>query len=262
MFRALRTAALGMSAQSLEIDNIANNLSNVNTTAFKKSSIEFQDLFYQSLRPAGVADRTNTKLPTELQIGHGSRAVATVKSFSQGDVVNTGNALDVALESDGFFQIQRPDGSILYTRDGSFHLSAEGQIVNGSGLLLEPEVTIPPDAVSISIGANGIVSVILPGESQPEEVGQIELAKFVNSAGLKNVGGNLYEVTAASGDPLLGTPGSQGFGTVLQGYLEKSNVDVVREMVDMIVTHRAFEINSKAIRTAEEMLQTATNIKR
>jgi flagellar basal-body rod protein FlgG len=262
MFRALRTAALGMTAQSLRIDNIANNLANVNTTAFKKSTVEFQDLFYQSFRPAGVADQINTQIPTELQIGHGNRAVATVKNFAQGDVVNTGNALDMALESEGFFQIQRPDGLIVYTRDGNFHLSSTGQIVNSSGMLLEPAISIPEDAVSINIGAEGIISVILPSEIEPEEVGQIELAKFINPAGLKNIGGNLYEATAASGQPILGTPGSEGFGTLLQGYLEKSNVDVVQEMVDMIVTERAYEINARAIRTAEQMMDTATNIKR
>ncbi len=262
MFRALRTAALGMSAQSLRVDNIANNLSNVNTTAFKRSSIEFQDLFYQSFRPAGVADQTNTELPTELQVGHGNRPVATVKNFSQGDVINSGNALDLALEGEGFFQIQQPDGTIVYTRDGNFNLNSSGQLVNPAGLLLEPNISIPQDAVAIHVASDGAVSVVLPGESQPEEVGRIELAKFINPAGLRSIGGNLYEATGASGEPILGTPGSRGFGKLLQGYLEKSNVDVVREMVNLIVAHRAYEINARAIRTAEQMMETATNIRR
>ncbi|MFQ5705965.1 MAG: flagellar basal-body rod protein FlgG [bacterium] len=262
MIRSLRTAALGMSAQSLRVDNIANNLANVNTTAFKKSTIEFQDLFYQSFRPAGVKDQSNAEIPTELQIGHGNRPVATIKNFSQGDVVNTGNALDLSLNGEGFFQIQRPDGSIVYTRDGSFNLSSKGQIVNSSGLLLDPETSIPEEAVSINVGSDGNISVLLPGESTPQEVGQIELAKFINPAGLKSIGGNLYEATAASGEPTLGTPGSDGIGSVLQGFLEKSNVEVVQEMVELIVAQRAYEINAKAIRTAEQMMEIANNIKR
>lgn len=262
MFRALRTAALGMSAQSLRVDNIANNLSNTNTTGFKKSSIEFQDLFYQTFRPAGISDQINTELPTELQIGNGNRPVATVKNFSQGEVVNTSNALDIALQGDGFFQIQKPDGTIAYTRDGSFHLSSSGQIVTATGLALEPSLTVPENALSINISADGIVSVILPGEIEPEEIGQIELAKFINPAGLRSIGGNLYEATAASGEPILGTPGRDGMARILQGYLEKSNVDVVQEMVELIVAHRAYEINARAIRTAEQMMEIANSIKR
>ncbi len=262
MFRALRTAALGMTAQSLRVDNIANNLSNVNTTAFKKSTIEFQDLFYHTLRLAGVADQNNTELPTELQIGHGNRPVATVRNFEQGDVVNTTNPLDIALEGDGFFQIQRPDGTIVYTRDGNFNVNSSGQIVNAAGLLLEPNISIPENATGIHVGADGRVSVLIAGETQPEEVGQIELAKFINPGGLRSIGGNLYEATTASGEPILGTPGGNGFGRLLQGYLEKSNVDVVQEMVSLIVAHRAYEINARAIRTAEQMMETATNIRR
>ncbi|MFQ5752831.1 MAG: flagellar basal-body rod protein FlgG [bacterium] len=262
MIRALRTASLGMYAQSLKLDNIANNMANTNTTGYKKSSIEFQDLFYQTLRPAGVTDQLNTELPTELQIGHGNRPVATVKNFSQGNVVNTENALDIALDGDGFYQIQQPDGTIAYTRDGNFNLSSKGQIVNATGLLLEPEISIPKDAVSIHIGADGVVSALISGETEPEELGQIELAKFVNPGGLKNIGGDLLLATAASGDPLLGTPGTEGFGKVLQGYLEESNVNVVQEMVGLIVAQRAFEINSKALKTAEQMMEIASNLKR
>ncbi|RMF68510.1 MAG: flagellar basal-body rod protein FlgG [Calditrichaeota bacterium] len=262
MLRALRTASLGMLAQSLRVDNIANNLANTNTTGFKKSNIEFQDLFYQTFKPAGVVDQVNTQLPTELQIGHGNRPVATIKNFSQGDVVNTSNALDLALDGAGFFQIQRPDGTIAYTRDGNFSISSTGQIVNAAGLQLEPAISIPEDAVSINVGADGVVSVLVAGETDPQEVGQIELAKFINPAGLKNIGGNLFEQTTASGDPILGNPGSDGLGQVLQGYLEQSNVNVVQEMVDLIVAQRAFEVNSRAIRTAEQMLEIANNLKR
>jgi len=262
MIRALRTAALGMNAQSLKLDNIANNMANSNTTGFKRSSIEFQDLFYQTFRPAGVTDQLNTELPTELQIGHGTRPVASVKNFSQGSVRNTGNPLDLALEGNGFFQIQQPDGTMAYARDGNFALSSTGEIVNAVGLLLEPQISIPEDAVSITISADGIVSALVAGSIDPQEVGQIELAKFVNPGGLKSIGGNLYTATVASGDPNLANPGSSGFGKLLQGYLEESNVEIVQEMVGLIVAQRAFEINSRAVRTAESMLEVASNLKR
>lgn len=262
MLRALRTASLGMFAQSLRVDNIANNLANTNTTGYKKSAIEFQDLFYQTIRPAGVTDQQNTQLPTELQVGHGNRPVANVKNFSQGDVVATENPLDLALDGAGFFQIQRPDGTLAYTRDGNFGLSANGELVNATGLLLEPGITIPEDATLVNVGADGTVSVVLDGEVEPQELGQIELAKFVNAGGLRNVGGNLFEATAASGDPILGNAGAEGFGRVMQGYLEKSNVNVVNEMVELIVAQRAFEVNSRAIRTAEQMMEIANSLKR
>ncbi len=262
MIRALRTASLGMFAQSLRVDNIANNLANTNTTGFKKSSIEFQDLFYQTIRPAGVTDQQNTQLPTELQIGHGNRPIANVKNFTQGDVVNTENTLDLALDGIGFFQIQKPDGTIAYTRDGNLSLSSTGEMVNAAGLAVEPSITIPQDASAVSVGTDGTVSVLLSGETTPQELGQIELAKFVNAGGLKNIGGNLFEATAASGDPVLGSPGSAGFGNVMQGYLEKSNVNVVNEMVELIVAQRAFEVNSRAIRTAEQMMEISNSLKR
>jgi len=251
-----------MFAQSLRVDNIANNLANTNTTGFKQSNIEFQDLFYQTLRPAGVTDQQNTQLPTELQIGHGNRPIANVKNFSQGEIVATENPLDLALDGVGFFQIQKPDGTNAYTRDGNFGLSSSGELVNSSGLVIEPAITIPDDAVSISVGQDGTVSVILSGETNPQELGQIELAKFVNAGGLKNVGGNLFEATAASGDPVLGNPGTDGFSNVMQGFLEKSNVNVVNEMVELIVAQRAFEVNSRTIRTAEDMMGIASNLKR
>ena len=262
MLRALRTASLGMFAQSLRVDNIANNLANANTNAYKRSTIEFQDLFYQTLRPAGVTDQQNTQLPTELQIGHGNRPVATVKNFSEGNLVSTENAMDVALDGVGFFQIQKPDGTIVYSRDGNFSVSSTGQIVNSSGLVLQPAISIPEDAQSINFGADGVVSVLINGDPTPQEVGQIEVAKFINPGGLKSIGGNLYESTSASGDPILGNPGTDGFGQVMQGFLEKSNVNVVNEMIELIVAQRAFEINSKAIRTAEQMMEIANSIKR
>jgi len=253
---------MGMFAQSLRVDNIANNLANANTNAYKRSTIEFQDLFYQTLRPAGVTDQQNTQLPTELQIGHGNRPVATVKNFSGGNLVATENALDLALDGLGFFQIQKPDGTTVYSRDGNFSVSSTGQIVNSSGLVLQPAISIPEGAVSINFGADGVVSVLLSGDPTPQEVGQIELAKFINPGGLKSIGGNLYEATSASGDAILGNPGSDGLGQVMQGFLEKSNVNVVNEMIELIVAQRAFEINSKAIRTAEQMMEIANNIKR
>jgi flagellar basal-body rod protein FlgG len=251
-----------MYAQSLRVDNIANNLANTNTNGYKKSNIQFQELFYETLRPAGVVDQLNTQLPTELQVGHGNRPVASIKSFGQGDIVHTENALDVAIQGLGFLQISRPDGSIAYTRDGNLTISSEGQIVNSVGLALEPAISIPEDAQMVSIGADGVVSVVLPGETEAQEVGQIEMAKFINPGGLRNLGGNLFEATDASGDAILGNPGTDGNGQLMQGYLEKSNVNVVDEMVELIVAQRAFEINSKAIRTAEQMMELANNIKR
>lgn len=216
MIRALRTASLGMYAQSLKLDNVANNLANTNTTGFKKSTIQFQDLFYQTFRPAGVADQLNTELPTELQIGHGNRPIATVKNFMQGNVTQTENSLDVALEGDGFFQIQKPDGTIVYSRDGNFRLSSDGQIVNAAGLVLEPGISVPQTALHVNIGVDGTVSATVNGSTEPEQLGQIELAKFINSGGLKSIGGNLFEATAASGDAILATPGSDGMGRLLQ----------------------------------------------
>ncbi|MCG8606980.1 flagellar basal-body rod protein FlgG [bacterium] len=262
MIRALRTASLGMNAQSLKLDNIANNMANSNTTGYKRTTIEFQDLFYQTFRPAGVTDQLNTELPTELQIGHGNRPVASIKNFSQGNVSSTENPLDLALNGDGFFQIQRPDGTIAYTRDGNFALSSNGEIVNAVGLLLEPQISVPQDAKSITISQDGIVSVFIDGTIEPEEIGQIELARFINPGGLKNIGGNLYLATAASGDPNLANPASSGFARVMQGYLEDSNVEIVQEMVGLIVAQRAFDINSKAVRTAEQMMDIASGLKR
>ncbi len=262
MIRSLRTAASGMSAQQMNVDNIANNLANVNTTGFKKSKVEFQDIMYQSLRKPGVTASTGAVTPTSLDIGYGTRPVATTRQFSVGELSQTGNPLDVAIDGDGFYQIQKPDGTTAYTRDGSLKLTADGRLATSDGFYLTPDITIPEDAISISIGFDGRVSVNQAGSNDPQEVGQIELARFINPAGLSAIGHNLYEETPASGAPITGTASEDGFGKINQGYLEMSNVDVVSEMVNMIVAQRAYEINSKAIQTADDMSSLVNNLKR
>jgi flagellar basal-body rod protein FlgG len=262
MIRALRTAATGMYAQELFVDTVANNLANLNTTGFKKAKVEFQDLLYQTERAVGVQNAQGATVPVEIQIGHGTRPVAVQKIFSQGDMTATNNALDIAIDGSGFLQVLRTDGTIAYSRDGALKLAADGRLVTSDGLALEPEIVLPPDAVEISISAEGVVSVRTSGDTEAQEAGQIDLARFVNPAGLKSVGSNLYEATAASGQAFLGNPGSEGFGGIMQGYLEMSNVDVVEEMMSMIVAQRAYEINSKAIKTAEEMLSIANDLRR
>ncbi len=262
MIRALRTAATGMYAQELFVDVISNNLANVNTTGFKRSKVEFQDLLYQTLRSPGTERGLGNATNTEIQIGHGTRPVAVVKQFSQGDVNATNNPLDLAIEGDGFFQVMLSDGTLAYTRDGAFKLSSEGQLVTSDGLLVQPNITLPADTESINIGTDGIISVITTGNSDPEVIGQIEIAKFLNPAGLKSIGRNLFLPSVASGDPQYGVPENEGFGRIMQGYLELSNVDVVEEMINLIIAQRSYEINSKAIRTAEEMLSTANNLQR
>ena len=263
MERALRTAASGMFAQQLNIDVIAHNLANVNTTSFKRGRAEFQDLMYQILKaPVSANQNENTQSPGEIQIGTGVQVVATLRDFKQGDLQPTDNPLDVAINGDGFFQVRKPDGTIAYTRDGSFKLSRDGRLVNSTGYILEPEIIIPETAVAISISRDGIVEILNSGETEPVEIGRIELVKFVNPAGLRSIGNNLYVETQASGQPIFGTPGSEGFGELMQGYLETSNVDIVEEMVNMIIAQRAYEINSKTIKTVEEMLQMANNLKR
>ncbi|CUU08408.1 flagellar basal-body rod protein FlgG [Candidatus Kryptobacter tengchongensis] len=264
MERALRTAASGMYAQQINIDVIAHNLANVNTTSFKRSRAEFQDLMYQILRaPTSSFVRDgNVEKSSEIQIGTGVQTVATLRDFKQGDLQPTNNPLDIAINGEGFFQVRRPDGTIAYTRDGAFKLSRDGRLVNSSGYVLEPEIVIPETAVAISISRDGIVEVLNTGETEPIEIGRIELAKFVNPAGLRSIGNNLYVETQASGQPIFGAPGNEGFGELMQGYLETSNVDIVEEMVNMIVAQRAYEINSKTIKTVEEMIQMANNLKR
>ena len=262
MMRSLYTAASGMVGQQFNIDTIANNLANVNTTGFKKSRADFQDLLYHSMRFAGTPVTAGAQIPTGIQIGHGVRPVATQKIFSQGTFKQTDNPLDLVIEGDGFFQVLLPDGTVAYTRDGAFKQDAAGRIVTSDGFFLEPEIVIPEDAVQIAIGADGTVSVTLAGESEPEPIGQIELARFVNPAGLQSIGRNLYTATGASGPPLVGVPGLEGFGNLAQGFLEMSNVQVVEEMVAMITSQRAYEVNSRAIQAADDMLQTANNLRR
>ncbi|UCD63423.1 MAG: flagellar basal-body rod protein FlgG [Candidatus Zixiibacteriota bacterium] len=262
MIKAMRTAATGMIAQQMNVDNIANNLANVNTTGFKKSKVEFQDVLYQNFRKAGSASSVGTQLPTELSIGYGTKAVTTHRQFTEGDLTPTGNPLDLAIAGDGFYQIQYPDGSTVYTRDGAFKLSADGGIVTSEGYRLLPEITIPEDAVSLSVGSDGTVEVMQYGTDVPTQIGQIELARFINPSGLSAIGHNLLVQTSASGDPLVDVPTQSGLGQIDQGYLEMSNVKVVDEMVNMIVAQRAYEMNSKAIQTADDMAQIANSLKR
>ena len=262
MIRAMRTAASGMYAQKLNVDNISNNLANVSTTGFKKAKLEFQDVLYEVMRMAGATTTLGFEVPVELQIGYGAKAVASQRIFSQGNLVNTGNPLDLAIDGDGFFMVEMPDGTIGFTRDGSFKLSRDGDMVTSEGYLLASGISIPTEAESISIGVDGTVSIISAGETEATEIGQVTIAKFLNPAGLTAVGRNLYEQTTASGDYTEGVAGLDGLGLLRAGYLEMSNVETVEEMVNLIVAQRAYEINSKAIQTAEDMMQIANNLKR
>jgi flagellar basal-body rod protein FlgG len=255
MIRSLWIAKTGMEAQQTQLDAISNNLANVSTNGYKKSHAVFEDLMYQNLRQAGGNSSEQTTLPTGLQLGLGTRAVATARSFAQGNLQQTTNPLDVAVKGNGFFEIQLPDGTTGYTRDGSFQVSAQGQLVTNNGYIVNPGITIPNNAQSVTIAADGTVSVALPGQALPQTVGQIQLANFVNPAGLEPKGQNLYAETAASGTPTTGAPGANGMGQLQQGFVETSNVNVVEELVSMIQTQRAYELNSKAISTSDQMLQ-------
>lgn len=264
MFRALSTGALGMSAQQKSVDNIANNLANVSTTGYKRSTIAFQDLFYEKIatsKQGSAANRISNDSPV-LEIGHGSRAVATIRNFMQGPISETGNALDLAINGAGFFQVEMPDGTIAYSRDGNFTRDSTGMLVNNSGLPLADQIEIPTEATAIEISQDGIVRARLAGDVNEIELGQIELAKFVNTGGLEALGGNLYSETESSGVPFFGTPGVDGFGSLQQGYLEQSNVDIVNEMVRLIEAQRAYETNSKMVQTAEDMMSVTNSIKR
>jgi len=261
MIRALFTAGTGMQAQQVNLDVIANNLANVNTAGFKRSRADFQDLLYQTMRPAGTKSGS-TEVPTGVQVGHGTRLVATQKIFAQGNFQQTDNPLDLVIEGDGFFQLGRPDGTIGFTRSGSFKRDSQGQIVNADGLVLQPAITIPTDATNISISSEGQISVTTAASSAPQQLGQIELARFANPAGLNAVGRNLFLATQASGTASTGQANQNGLGSIGQGFVESSNVSVVEEMVNMIAAQRAFEVNSKAIKTADEMLQIANGISR
>ncbi|MBD3182239.1 flagellar basal-body rod protein FlgG [Candidatus Poribacteria bacterium] len=262
MIRSLWTAASGMAAQQLNTDVIANNLANVNTTGFKRSRADFQDLLYQTVRPAGTSNAAGAQIPVGIQVGHGTRPIAIQKMFAQGDYQETGNPLDLVIEGDGFFQVMMPDGSTSYTRAGSFKSDSQGRIVTSDGFLMKDQITLPQDAQSIAVTADGTVQATVPGQMEPQQLGVIELARFTNPAGLQDIGRNLYVPTAASGNAITGTPGMNGFGTVIQKFLEMSNVKVVEEMVNLIVAQRAYEINSKAIQTADEMLNIANNLRR
>jgi flagellar basal-body rod protein FlgG len=261
MLRSLFIAATGMEAQKLNIDVISNNLANVNTAGFKKSRADFQDLLYQTLRAPGSSSAEGTQVPSGIQVGLGVKTVAVQKNFSQGDFAQTGNSLDLVVEGDGFFQILQPDGTVAYTRSGAFKLDSDGRVVNSDGYPLEPGITVPANTLNIAVGADGKMTVTQPGSTTATQIGQIELARFINPGGLSSQGKNLYLNTAASGDATTGNPGVEGFGTISQGYVELSNVNVVEEMVNMIVSQRAYEINSKAVQASNEMLQVANNLR-
>ena len=262
MMRALWTSASGMMAQQFNMDVISNNMTNVNTAGFKKARAEFQDLLYEHIRLAGSVDSLGQQIPVGLEVGHGARPSATYKVFSQGETRITDNPTDLTIMGDGFFQVQLPDGTIAYTRDGSFKLDGEGSIVTADGYYLEPAITIPPEAVQIVVREGGQVEVTLPQGQGNEVVGQLMIAKVINPAGFTSIGNNLYKATDATGEVVLGTPNSDGFGAIEQGVLESSNVKVVQEMVDLIVTQRAYEVNTKAIQASDDMLQQANNLKR
>jgi len=262
MIRALHTAATGMDAQQMSIDIIANNLSNVNTPGYKKARINFQDLIYQTMTMAGASTTQNNQNPTGLQVGLGTKTSATEKMFVQGVLQQTENPLNLAIEGEGFFQVTLPDGTIGYTRDGSFKIDAEGNMVTSDGYLLEPNITIPQGAVQVSVGGDGTVSALVGGETEPQQVGQITLASFANPAGLTNMGKNIFRESPASGSAVVGSPGEEGIGTLASGFLEMSNVDVVKEMVEMISAQRAYQINSKVIQGVDTMLGVVADIKR
>ncbi len=260
MIRSLWIAKTGLEAQQFNVDVISNNLANVSTNAFKRQRPIFEDLLYQTLRQPGAQSSQQTQFPTGLQVGTGVTPVATVRIHTNGNLQQTGNSLDLAINGRGFFQILLPDGATAYTRDGAFQLDSQGQVVNASGYQLQPALTIPSDALSITIGADGTVSVTQPGSPNPTQVGNIQLADFVNPAGLQSRGENLYMETASSGPPTVNDPGSNGLGVLNQGYVETSNVSVTEELVNLITAQRAFEINSRAVQTSDEMLQRLTQL--
>jgi flagellar basal-body rod protein FlgG len=256
------TGATGMEAQQQYMDTIANNLSNVNTVGFKRQKTEFQDLMYQTLREPGVRNFEGSVAPAGIEVGLGVRLAATPRIFEQGSPTPTENPMDVAIQGDGFFQVEMPDGGTAYTRDGTFKLSADGSIVTSSGFFLEPRIVIPEGSTALTIDGHGKVSLVLPGDTNPTEIGELELARFVNPSGLKSIGNNLLVATEASGEPIVEAPMENGAGQLMQGYTEASNVQIVQEMVNMITAQRAYEIVSKSIQVSEEMMQVANNLKR
>jgi flagellar basal-body rod protein FlgG len=255
MIRSLWISKTGMEAQQTQLDHISNNLANVATSGYKRAHAQFEDLIYQNLRQSGAASSEQTQLPTGLQVGLGTRAVATARNFSQGNLQQSGGNLDVAIKGNGFFQISTPDGGTAYTRDGQFQVDSQGQLVTNTGYLVQPGITIPANAQSVTIAPDGTVTVALPGQAQPQSVGQLQLAAFINPAGLEPRGSNLFAETASSGAPTSAAPGNSGLGSLQQGFVETSNVNVVEELVSMIQTQRAYELNSKAISTSDQMLQ-------
>jgi flagellar basal-body rod protein FlgG len=259
MIRALHTAATGMDAQQQRIDVISNNLANVNTTGFKKQRADFQDLLYQTVRAPGTTAAQGAVVPTGIQIGTGVRTAATHRSFTTGDLMQTGNQLDLAIEGNGFFQVTLPGGELAFTRAGNFEVDQQGQLVTTDGYLVDPAIAVPQGATTVTIGADGTVSATIAGETAATEIGQIQLASFINPGGLQAIGRNFYQPTTASGDPQIGPPGLEGVGTLAQGFLEMSNVKVVEEMINLISSQRAYDINSKVIQASDEMLQTTAN---
>ena len=255
MINSLWIAKTGMEAQQTQLDVISHNLANVSTTGYKRANAVFEDLIYQNLRQVGANSTEQNQLPTGLHLGLGVRTVSTTRSFAQGSLQQTGNTLDVAISGNGFFQVNQSDGTIGYTRDGSFQVDSQGRLVTAEGLSVASGVTIPVSAQSVTISTDGTVTVMLPGNATPQPAGNIAMANFINPAGLEPKGGNLYAETAASGQPTTGTPGVSGMGVVRQGFVETSNVNVVQELVTMIQTQRAYEMNSKAVQTSDQMLQ-------
>jgi len=261
MMRALWSATTGMNAQEMNINTISNNLANISTTGFKKGKMSFEDLIYQYTREPGSAVTQEIITPSGIYQGHGVAPVSVDRIFSQGEIENTDNSLDIMIEGEGFFQILMPNGQVAYSRDGSFEVDAQGQVVNANGLLLQPAITVPEGATGFTVGVDGTVSVTVGDATQ--ELGNIQIARFINPRGLRSVGGNLFVETGASGAPQIGQPAiDDGYGTIRQGYLERSNVKAVEEMVGMIVAQRAYELNSRVIQTSDAMLQTATQLKR
>jgi flagellar basal-body rod protein FlgG len=261
VFRSLHIAATGMAAQETQLEGVSNNIANVNTNGYKRQRIEFQDLLYQTVRAAGTRTTETTRSPTGIQLGSGVRVAAVSRNFTQGAILVTNNPLDVAIEGNGFLVIQQPDGTPAYTRAGALQTDAQGQLVTPEGHLLDPPITIPPDTVSTTIGAEGTVSCMIAGQEAPVEVGQITLATFINPAGLHGAGKNLFTVTASSGEAQIGAPGADGRGALLQGALERANVDIAEEMIGMITAQRAYEVNSKVVMTADEMLRAAVQMR-
>ncbi len=259
MNQALWIAKTGLDAQQTRMEVVSNNIANVNTTGFKRERAVFEDLLYQNIRQVGASSTQDTQLPSGFSLGTGVRVVATEKLHSQGNLTNTGNPLDLAVQGKGFFQVLMPDGSLAYTRDGSFQVNQDGQLVTSSGYQVQPAITVPEGAQSVTIGSDGTVSVLLPGSVAATQVGSLQLTNFINPAGLQAIGQNLLLESGSSGAPQTGTPGLNGLGTLTQGSVESSNVNIAEELVNMIETQRAYEMNSKAIQSADQMLQFVTN---